>query len=345
MRAASIAILIAVTSCNVDRALPGGDDGAAGAADLAPANDLGARDAVGGASDLTQPPPDLSNAHPRTWRQLIGPGVWMPSSLARTAAIDSHETLYVTNGSDVFAVSMAGVASVYASANEIDAADATPGGTGVIGLDVGPDDQLYILTLVHVLVSAGAGQVAQLRPVPNLPLAFSVLDANRILVVDYTGLQDVTPAGAQLVYGKSMLMGGNNCGGEYLAVQRDGVFFYSPGCLNSPMMRGQAGGGGVAVVLAANLKPTVNADTFDCVTRAPTGGFVISATSTMGTANAALIQSDESGQWTEIVSQPSMFAYESSLGSVILFDGRPVEVGASGAIYIVALDTIHVLSP
>lgn len=88
----------------------------------------------------------------RTWSIYSGPGPW--TTLINSAAIDSHENLYVSDGYVVYVV-QSGAASVYLDAATI---GATPGDP-IQSLDVGPDDSLYFLAGKTIYHSSGAGQV------------------------------------------------------------------------------------------------------------------------------------------------------------------------------------------
>ena len=332
---------------------PGGGDGAdLGSAhapfDMAHPRDLAqpgaaARGdlAAGPNADLSTPP-DLSSA--RDWTVLLGPGVW--TSLVNTAAVDSRERLYVSDGSSIFVVQNAS-ASVYLSGAAI-AAASPDGSDAVQSLDVGPDDTLYFLSGTRIFGSSGAGQVSLLHELKGPYVHWlGVVDANRMIVFDYYlgGAEAVTPAGEALLYDGGTVMGATDCAAESVATQRDGVFFYLPGCNEYPLVAGNFDGSGAAVLLQSTLTPRLYADNFESVTRNPTGGFVANVENDAGSWNQALIQIAEDGSWYELPTNPPMGTFVNQIGDIFEFHARPVAVGPSGAIYLVGRHSIYRAGP
>jgi len=308
--------------------------------DLSSARDLSAPgvDLSVAGVDLSTPVVDLSSI--RSWSTLIGPGTWS-SPLINSATIDSHENLFVSDGSSIFVVQGA-TASVYLSASMI---AAVPGGGGgqIQSLDVGPDDTLYFLAGSTIFSSTGKGQVT-LQHKATLAMSvmwLGVVDANQILLFDYYlgGLEKVNGASETKLYDGATVMGATDCFCQSMAAQRDGVFFYLPGCNGSPLIKGRADGSGAAVLLQANASPQLNSfDSFDSVGRIPSGGFVASVENSW---NQALIQLDENGNWSEIVTSPPMHDFIKMIGDVSEFYCRPIVAGPSGAFYIVGIHSIY----
>jgi hypothetical protein len=175
-----------------------------------------------------------------------------------------------------------------------------------------------------------------------------VIDSNQLLVLDYyqQGMEQIVGASETLLYDGKSLPGATDCSSQSLAVQRDGVFFYLPGCNESPLLKGKSDGSGAGVLLQAELSPRLYADNFNSVTRDPAGGFVLSVENDAGSSNYGLIKSDEDGNWFEIVTSPPMNTYVNNvIGDIFEVHSRPVAVGPSGAIYLVGRHSIYRLSP
>ena len=299
-------------------------------------NDLAAR-----ANDLGPTSgPDLAST--RTWSIYNGPDTsW--TRLINSAAVDSQENLYVSDGQSIFVV-RAGVVSVYLS-------QATIGATSAIqSLDVAPDDTLYFLAGNAIYHATAPEQVALQHQVTaaQVVMWLGVVDDNQALVLDYyeAGLEKIVGATETLLYNGTTIPGATDCSSQSLAVQRDGVFFYLPGCNGSPLLKGNSDGSGAGVLLQSELSPRLVADNFNSVTRDPAGGFVLSVENNAGTWNNALIHCDENGNWFEIVTSPPMGTYVGSIiDDIFEFHSRPVAVGPSGAIYVVGIHSIYRLSP
>jgi hypothetical protein len=174
-----------------------------------------------------------------------------------------------------------------------------------------------------------------------------VVDANRMIVFDYylAGAEVVTPAGETPLYDGGTVMGATDCAAESVAAQRDGAFFYLPGCNTYPLIKGNIDGSGAAVLLQSELSPRLDADNFESVTRNPSGGFVASVENNAGTWNNALIQIAEDGTWSQIPTNPPMETFVNQIGDIYEFHARPVAVGPSGAIYLVGRQSIYRAGP
>jgi hypothetical protein len=282
---------------------------------------------------------------PALWGSLVGPGRW--SFLLRTAAIDSHEQLFVTDGTNVYSIS-GGATSVYLSNKEIASVLGPQQYSAVQHIDVGPDDRLFLYLTDVILVSSSHGEVSvhrDLRQTGTFGWTFSVVNADQILMVESLALETVTATGVSQLYGSDVVSDGANCAGQSIAAQPDGIFFYVPGCNGTPILRGKADGSGAGVLLRADqMKPRLIVDFFSSVARRPSGGFLVS-TESWQPWSQALVQFDEAGNWFEITTHPSMTEYAQRIGTSQTFHGRPVLMGPSGAIYAVAQTGVYWVTP
>ena len=129
-----------------------------------------------------------------------------------------------------------------------------------------------------------------------------------------------------------------SCGVRDFAVTQDGYFYYLPGCMVSPILRGTTDGGGVGVITKlADLNENY-AWWFGGLTRHPKGGMVVNL---VGTA----YYFDKSGKPTELSMNPSMNTIKVTGYDFPLFFSRPVEIGPSGEIYIIGTDRIYRAMP
>lgn len=316
-----------------------------GASDLAtphtPVDMARPLDAAQSQPDLS-PPSDLSFS--RDWTVLLGSGPW--TTLINTAAVDSRERLYVSDGNNIFVVE-GGTASVYLGAADITAAS-PDGPVTVQSVDVDADDILYFLAGTHIFTSIVAGKLSMLHQLRGPYVHWlGVVDANRMIVFDYylAGAEVVTPAAETPLYDGGTVMGATDCAAESVATQRDGIFFYLPGCNGYPLIKGNIDGSGAAVLLQSDLSPRLYADNFESVTRNPYGGFVASVENNAGSWNNALIQIAEDGTWSEIPTNPPMETFVNQIGDIFEFHARPVAVGPSGAIYLVGRHSIYRAGP
>lgn len=298
-------------------------------------------------ADAAPTAPDLSTQGPPlggTWSVLVASGPW--TELVNTAAVDSHERLFVTDGSNIYVVENGGV-STFLSAAVLGAVSA--GAVGNIrSIDVGPDDTLYFLSGTTIFAASAADKVAIYHQLSGATVIhwLGVVDATRMVVFDYylAGAEVVTPGGEALLYSGGSIQGATDCQGESVAAGRDGVFFYLPGCNGSPLIAGKIDGSGAGVLLSADL-PAARADNFESVTRTPAGEFVASVENNAGFWNDTLLRIDELGHWSEIITNPPMETFVNMIGDIYEFHARPVAVGPSGAIYLVGRHSIYRAGP
>jgi hypothetical protein len=282
---------------------------------------------------------------PRIWSRLVGPTMW--TQLINSAAVDSRERIYVSDGENVYAVD-GGNPSLYLSQADL----MVVGGNlppRIQSLDVGPDGRLYLLVGSSLVVSTASHQAAVQRDLSSLiAMWIGVVDNDNVLVLDYpdAGIYRVTASAVTLLYSGAQVQGASDCSSQSLAAQRDGVFAYLPGCNGSPLISGKLDGSGIGILLMSELSPRFYADNFNSVTRSPSGGFVLSVENNAGTWNEGLIKIDEKGNWSPIDTQPPTWDYVQSVGGdVYTMHSRPVLAGPGGAIYIVSPDSIYRLSP
>jgi hypothetical protein len=345
-------VLASSAGCNSGRTLSLGDHPSTPVGDMAAMGPApSGRDMavdVPDAGDRSRPDMGMGRCGPeaneRVWSLLVGPGLW--NQLIKSASIDGSERIFVSDGASVFVVAGSN-AGAYVDATAIGSVLGSASKT-IHAVDVGPDGRVYILTDTAVLVSAGAGDVALLRAFSRLqgPSRLAVVAADQVLVIDDNGLHRVNAAGETLVYSLDALMGGSSCSSQELTAQPDGTFFYMPGCNGSPLIKGKADGSGAGVLLKSDLTPRFYADNFNGIGRSPCGGgFVLSVENNAGSWNEGLIQSDLNGNWSPITTTPTMLDYANMLGDYTTFHSRPIQVGPSGALYVVSADSVYRVSP
>ena len=264
--------------------------------------------------------------------------------LVHTSAIDSTGRLFVSAGKVIYAIKD-GAPSVYLTNDElkIPASDDLP---IVASLDVGPDDRLYILDggpPNNILVSHGPHDVALHLAVASESLTWpdhiGVETPDRVLLVTSEGgLYEVTVGGTKQIYASSAFLNAKGCGVRDFAVTQNGYFYYLPGCTNSPILGGTTEGGGVdLLVTLADLNENY-AWWFGAVAHHPKGGAIVNLT---GTAYYL----DASGKPTELSMYPAMTTIKETGYDFPLFDGRPIEVGPDGVIYLIGADRIYRATP
>ena len=264
--------------------------------------------------------------------------------LVHTSAIDSSGRLFVSDGEVVYAIKD-GVPSIYLTYAELKtaASDDLP---SISSLDVGPDDRLYILdggAPYNILVSHGPHDAALHLAVASESLTWpdhiGVESPDRVLLVTSEGgLYEVTVGGTKQVYTSSAFQNAMGCGVRDFAVTQNGYFYFLPGCTNSPILGGTTKGGSVDVLVTLADLDENYAWWFGAVAHHPKGGAVANLT---GTAYYL----DASGKPTELSMNPAMSTIKETGYDFPLFDGRPIEVGASGEIYLIGSDRIYCAIP
>jgi hypothetical protein len=257
--------------------------------------------------------------------------------LERTIAVDSSGVVYVTDGDQVYSIEN-GIPSVYISEAEF---PATPYTGSISYLDVGPDDRLYILRLLDILVSSAPGEASvhfdELRGGRNfLPHQIGVESADRILLVTlYDGLFAVTADDVTEVHPDDTFHGGNNCGSEDFQV--DGThFYYLPGCNSSighTVFSGPLDGSPMgALIEGAKVEealdnpdvPSIISWTPSGMSPHPEGGLVVNF-------EASLVRVFSDGSFRRIRGAPELY----DLSEENFFNGV-VAVGPDGDIYVIS---------
>lgn len=285
-----------------------------------------------------------NGAAPAVFSKLAGPTNW--TFLARAITVDGQDGVYVTSGSTIFRVDHTGP-SVYLDAATIAAAiggGADPSLLDIMSLDVGPDQKLYFLDRMYrkILVSSAPGGAAvhrDLSGISGFPWYIGVVDENDILLINlYDGMWSITDTGNTLLYDSSLVLGGNNCGTEGLAVRPDGYFAYLPGCNGSPVVGGKADGTQVGLLLTNSIDVGLSDFwNFSGVGRDPAGGYVLNIN------GARLLHATTDSQYELIPVNPELDTLATDMeGDSLAFYSSPVAVGPTGRIYIISQTSIYV---
>ena len=278
-----------------------------------------------------------------TLTEYVGLPQTLWKGLLHISAIDSTGRLFVSDGDVVYAIKD-GVPSIYLSQADLNATD--PAFLhSVKSLDVGPDDLLYILddSPYNILVSQGPHDVALYLTVDGVSLSWpehiGVESLDRVLLVTTHGaLYEITATGTKQVYLDSAFPDAAGCTIRDFAASQDGYFYCLPGCTGSPIVGGTTDGGGVGVLAKLSDLNENYAWWFGGLARHPKGGVVVNL---IGTA----YYFDKSGKPTELSMSPKMNTIQVTGYDTTLFDGRPVEVGPSGEIYLIGTDRIYRATP
>jgi len=274
---------------------------------------------------------------PYNLRLYAGPVVW--TSLGKSAAVDSQDRLYVTNGTTVYRVEN-GTASIYLSASDLTAQVGNV--IQIDDLDVASDDRLYLMISRFngdgIYVSDVPGQIAphfDLGTVPGFLFDMNMVSPDRALIsVGYDGLYEADALGARRVYDNT-LVGVSDCATPDLAAMPTGYFFYSPGCNGSVLRGGKTDGSGVGMLHQTadmNLGYWPNFEGFG---RDPKGGIMLNGL-------WEVFHVDEGGALRNVV---YLKTYAASLGDEDYFYDRGIAVGPTGRIYLVGGPAIHVAEP
>lgn len=247
-------------------------------------------------------------------------GLW--SFLARAAAVDSRDRLFVTDTTNIYKVEN-GVPSLWLAAADIDAGFP---GDPIVDLDVAPDDQLYVLMGVANSMIArvpAAHQLEWVSTVDHTGFSFNLSAAapNRFYVANgYNGLSEVTDAGTRLIYPIYV----SDCAAPNLTAFDD-FFFYTPGCNGSRIVGGRLDGSG-------------SRDLFT-----PSGSAVGFGRSLVPNHVVALDQGAQrllylgpDGGSVRIATTPTLPQFASAQGGVFLWNYFDLVQGPTGTIYMVS---------
>lgn len=217
----------------------------------------------------------LQSPGPRALTKVLDGAPWTLSQRVGGMAVDAQNRVYLEDGGDVWRVDCQSF-SDYLTLDEA-AAKTPPTLTNrITGLDLGPDGLLYVAMsgpasggkTVSVVVRSSAAHVAEpWIDVSSVGVArVAVISADRVAIVNATGLYTASAADQTLVYPTAMLQSAEGCTRRDLTAAPTGVFLYQPGCNGSALYRGNVDGSGVATV--TGFTPTSV-----CTARDPKGGF------------------------------------------------------------------------
>lgn len=278
------------------------------------------------------------------FEKISGPTIW--TYLRRTLAVDSLDQVYVTSGSTIFRVKDKQPV-IFLNAATIKTATGSSADPNIRSIDVGPDDNLYFLegTSGKILVSDQQGQVRihrDLQGIPGFPWRIGVINADSILLINlYDGLYMVKGSGNSLLYDKSLVLGGTNCGTEDLAADADGSFSYLPGCNGSPMVGGKSDGSGVGILLTNSISVGLTSWwNFSGVSKDPAGGFIANV------SGSRILRATTLGQYEIIHTDPELDVLAiTSEGNSMAFYYGAIAKGSTGNIYLLSSTSLYAAHP
>ena len=281
------------------------------------------------------------------FEKISGPVIW--TYLRRTIAVDSLDQVYVTSGSTIFRIKNK-QPEIFLNAATIKAITGSSSDIDIKSIDIGPDDNLYFLEANSrkIFVSDQQGHVQvhrDLSGLPGFPQLIGVIDADTILLMNlYDGLYMVKGIGNTLLYDKSLVLGGTNCGTEDLAVGADGSFTYLPGCNGSPMLAGKSDGSGVGILLTNSISVGLGGWwNFSSVSTDNAGGFIAIIASVN---SSRILRTNSQGQNEIIYTDPELDVLaRTSEGTDMAFYYSPIAVGKTGNIYIISSTALYVAHP
>lgn len=291
------------------------------------------------------PPPAPPASH--VIEKITGPVIW--TNLRRTIAVDSLDQVYVTSGSTIFRIKNK-QPEIFLNAATIKAATGSSLDLDIKSIDIGPDDNLYFLEANSrkIFVSDQQGNVQMhrdLRGLPGFPQLIGVIDADTILLMNlYDGLYMVKNSGNTLLYDKSLVLGGTNCGTEDMAAGADGSFTYLPGCNGSSMLAGKSNGSGVGILLTNSISVDLGGWwNFSGVSTDNAGGF----TAIIASVNSSrILKTNAQGQYEIIHTDPELDVLaRTSEGSDMAFYYSTIAVGKTGNIYFISSTALYVAHP
>lgn len=291
------------------------------------------------------PPPTPPASH--VVEKITGPVIW--TNLRRTIAVDSLDQVYVTSGSTIFRIKNK-QPEIFLNAATIKAATGSSLDLDIKSIDIGPDDNLYFLEANSrkIFVSDQQGNVQMhrvLSGLPGSPQLMGVIDADTILLMNlYDGLYMVKGSGNTLLYDKSLVLGGTNCGTEDLAAGADGSFTYLPGCNGSPMLAGKSDGSGVGILLTNSISVGLAGWwNFSGVSTDNAGGFTAIIASVY---SSRILKTNVQGQYEIIHTDPELDVLaRTSEGSDMAFYYSTIAVGKTGNIYFISSTALYVAHP
>lgn len=326
-------------------------------------------DASSGGSDPgTSPGSDAgsdpgSNSGPRTatLHQVLEGGPWSLGQQTTGFAADSMGRVFVMDPEHVFVVEGAEV-SVYLSIEETRDQLGLEFYYDFTDLDLGADDTLYI-SLGDIVITAPAphsvvtwGNYAGEHQWSGSYTKLGVIDDNSILVTEDDGLYRLDHEDVTLLYSEDAQgqRWDSDCADHDLAVSRAGVFLYQRGCTGNGLFKGQADGTENIVLYETNLgndaHGPLNADTFMCIARDPSGGLyavVDNYFSKSPGVNLYHINDDAtstSGYGVVAVS-PSLTQAKKETTETFAFDYCSLAVAPDGTIYFQTFSQLWKITP
>jgi hypothetical protein len=279
--------------------------------------------------------------------KLVGPKKW--TNLRGTVAVDSHDRVFVTDGSSIFVVE-AGVPSVYCTVNDISlaAGPAVDGAVYVRELRTDAQDKLYAIVDLtknpydsFLLVATAPGTInlsySFIAMVAHPPHMLVVYGDDEFLFVSESIIHLGNDAMTVLYQPPSSRWEINNCGS--MAAELDGFFYFIPDCTAAPaILGGQPDGTGLNPLISTG--DVSNPWGLVGIASHPAGGAVLRL-------NANLQRVDRQGNHQALNLSPTMSTMDFT-NPVIAgcgFSQAGIAVGPTETIYMTCLENVYQAVP
>jgi hypothetical protein len=228
-------------------------------------------------ADITPTP---EPGRPRRLSLIVANGPWKSFDDDGLAS-DAQHRVYHVDGQNIFMIER-GVVSNYLTLAEAAGQLGMRAAYYLVDIDQSAEGGLHVLlkgswpgveaSATVVARSSGAHLLTTWRDLSTYTASrLSVIDAGRVVFVDYDGPWIATTAGKQMVFPASMPV--RHCYGEEVTATPSGVFLYQPGCMGTSLLRGRVDGS-VGTLYQPTAAPIYGAD-FLCTARDPRGGFYV----------------------------------------------------------------------
>ena len=297
----------------------------------------------------------VASGAPRALTRVLFGGPWQLGQQTTGIAVDDQGRVFINDENNVYVVTGATPSVFLSRTDVIGLSDTSFGILGFQDLDIGPDQQLYVAigrTILRTNTAHTAALWRDLSASYSLPFyeSLAVVGIDRVALATSSGLFDVTPAAAKLVYDPKTLNWGDSCATEDLSAARSGVFLYQPGCNGSPLVRGDVDGSGVGVLYKSEYAggSPLKASNFVCSARDPKGGFYVVTRVPDGLAPELYHLTEDSDQVNGIElidTTPTLAQAQSSQTETFGFDYCAIAGAPDGSVYLVTYSQLWRVAP